>query len=86
MNGTLMTVIGLFIMLSAFAGGWVSDRFGKRRVVALSGLVSAIGACMVLGAIWVPKMATGRSAPTWRRLRRPDVTWESPTWPGRGRG
>jgi len=57
MNGTLMTVIGLFIMLSAFAGGWVSDRFGKRRVVALSGLVSAVGACMVLGAIWVPNMA-----------------------------
>lgn len=56
-NGTLMTIIGLFIMISAFAGGWVSDRFGKRRVVALSGLVSAVGACMVLGAIWVPKMA-----------------------------
>jgi hypothetical protein len=56
MNGTLMTVIGLFIMLSAFAGGWVSDRFGKRRMVALSGLVSAVGACMVLGAIWVTKM------------------------------
>ena len=56
-NGTLMTIIGLFIMISAFAGGWLSDRFGKRRVVALSGLMSAIGACMVLGAIWVPKMA-----------------------------
>ncbi len=57
MNGTLMMVIGLFIMLSAFAGGWLSDRFGKRRMVALSGLVSAVGACMILGAIWVPNMA-----------------------------
>jgi len=57
MNGTLVAVIVLFIILFAFAGGWVSDRFGKRRVVALSGPVAAVGACMVLGAIWVPNMA-----------------------------
>ncbi|MBM3153065.1 MAG: MFS transporter [Chloroflexi bacterium] len=57
MNGALMTVIGLFIILSAFAGGWVSDRFGKRRVVVFSGLVSAVGACMVLGSIWIPNLA-----------------------------
>ena len=56
MNGNLMTVIGLFIMLFAFAGGWVSDRFGKRRVVSMSGLVAAIGGCLVLGTIWVPRM------------------------------
>jgi MFS family permease len=56
-NGTLMTVIGLFIMLSAFTGGWISDRFGKRRVVAISGLVSAVGACLVLLTIWMPNMA-----------------------------
>jgi MFS family permease len=57
MNGTLMTVIGLFIMLFAFAGGWISDRFGNRRVVAGSGLVAAIGGGLVLGTIWVPNMA-----------------------------
>lgn len=57
MNGTLMTIIGLLIMVSAFAGGWITDRFGKRRVVAVSGLVSAAGACLVLGTIWVPNMA-----------------------------
>jgi MFS family permease len=55
-NGNLMMVIGVFIMLSAFAGGWVSDRFGKRRVVAISGLVSAVGACLVLLTIWMPNM------------------------------
>ncbi len=56
-NGTLMMIIGVFVMLAAFAGGWLSDRFGKRRVVAVSGLVSAVGAAMILGAIWVPNMA-----------------------------
>lgn len=57
MNGNLMTIIGLLILLSAFAGGWISDRLGKRRVVAFSGLVAAIGGCAALTAIWVPDMA-----------------------------
>lgn len=55
-NGTLMTVIGLFIMLSALAGGWVSDRLGSKRVVAISGWLAAVGGCMVLVTIWVPSM------------------------------
>jgi MFS family permease len=56
MNGNLMTVIGLFILMSAFAGGWVSDRMGCRRVVSLSGLLSAAGGCLLLGTIWVPNL------------------------------
>jgi MFS family permease len=56
-NGTLMTVIGLLIIVSALGGGWVSDRFGKRRTSFLSGLVAALGACLILSTIWVPQMA-----------------------------
>lgn len=56
LNGNLMTVIGLFILVSALAGGWISDRLGKRRVVAFSGLVAAVGGLVALGAIWVPKI------------------------------
>jgi len=56
MNGNLMTVIGLFILLSALAGGWIADRFGKRRVVALSGLLAAVGGGAVLTTIWLPRM------------------------------
>ncbi len=57
LNGNLMTIIGLLILVSALAGGWISDRLGKRRVVTFSGLVAAIGGVVALGAIWVPEMA-----------------------------
>jgi MFS family permease len=56
MNGNLMTIIGLFIILSALAGGWVSDRLGPKRVAAASGVVSALGAILLLGSIWVPNL------------------------------
>jgi MFS family permease len=56
MNGILMTVIGVFVMASAFAGGWVADRFGSRRVVGFSGLFTGVGACLILGTIWMPNL------------------------------
>jgi MFS family permease len=56
-NGTLMTVIGLFIILFALIGGWISDRIGKRRTVTIGGLVAAVGGCLVLGTIWIPSIA-----------------------------
>jgi MFS family permease len=55
-NGNLMTVIGLFIILSALVGGWISDRLGPRRVSVISGLVAAVGGALVLVTIWVPSM------------------------------
>ena len=56
MNGNLMTVIGLFVILSALPGGWVSDRLGPKRVAGASGLISALGSIILLAAIWVPDM------------------------------
>ncbi len=55
-NGTLMTIIGLFIIVSALAGGWVADRFGNRPTSFWSGIIAALGACLVLATIWVPQM------------------------------
>lgn len=55
-NGTLMTVIGLFIIASALGGGWVADRFGKRSTSVWSGWIAALGACLVLSTIWIPQM------------------------------
>lgn len=55
-NGNLMTIIGLLIIISALGGGWLSDRFGKRRASFWSGLIAALGACLVLSTIWLPQM------------------------------
>jgi MFS family permease len=56
MNGNLMTIIGLFIILSALAGGWIADRLGGKRVSAISGVVAAVGGVLILATIWVPNM------------------------------
>ncbi len=57
MNGMLMTVIGVFVAVSAFGGGWISDRLGSRRVVGFAGLLAGAGACLILGTVWMPSLA-----------------------------
>ncbi len=57
LNGALITVIGLFILVSALAGGWAADRFGQRRVVLISGWLATIGAMLALSTIWSPNLA-----------------------------
>ena len=56
MNGNLMTIIGLFIMLAAFAGGWATDRIGSKRAVGLGGILSTVGGIFLVGTIWVPHL------------------------------
>lgn len=52
--GRLITVLGVFILLSAFAAGWLADRFSHKRLVAVSGVVAALGGIVLMGTIWVP--------------------------------
>ena len=52
--GTLIMVIGIFTLLSALPGGWLSDRFGRKRLVGISGIIGAAGAAVLLGAVLVP--------------------------------
>ncbi len=49
----LMTVIGIFILLSALPSGWLGDRFGHRLLVGVAGLLAALG---VLVALLSPSM------------------------------
>lgn len=56
-SGLLTAVIGVFILLSALAGGWISDRVGRRRLVAISGIVAAMGNLLLLLTIWIPHLA-----------------------------
>jgi MFS family permease len=56
MTGSLTTIIGIFIVLTALASGWISDRIGRTRLVALSGIVAAMGNVLLLITIWVPNL------------------------------
>ncbi len=46
--GTLMMVVGVFILLSALPSGWLADRFGRKRLVAISGGVAALGTLVIV--------------------------------------
>ncbi len=57
MTGGLTSIIGIFIVLTALASGWISDRIGRTRLVAVSGIVAALGNVLLLVTIWVPNLA-----------------------------
>jgi MFS family permease len=44
----LMLFVGVFIMVFALVSGWLSDRFSHKRVVALAGIVAALGTLIAL--------------------------------------
>lgn len=56
MTGNLIMIVGIFTILSALPGGWLADRFGKKRLVGLSGLMATVGGVLLLALIWVPNM------------------------------
>jgi MFS family permease len=56
MAGQLIAAVGLATLLTALPGGWLSDRFGHRRMVALSGGLGLSGTLVILGMIWAPSL------------------------------
>jgi len=44
----LMMVVGILILLCALPSGWIADRIGRRRLVAFSGIMAALGTCVLL--------------------------------------
>jgi MFS family permease len=40
--------VGVFIMLTALPSGWLADRVGKKPLIAISGLLGAVGTFVVL--------------------------------------
>ena len=56
MTGTLLTVVGVFTLLSALPSGWLSDRIGQQQLVALSGWLAVAGTTIILFNIWVPNL------------------------------
>jgi MFS family permease len=56
MTGNLIMIVGIFTLLSAIPSGWLSDKFGHKRLVALSGIFAAVGGFLLLATIWLPNM------------------------------
>jgi MFS family permease len=44
----LIMFVGVMILLTALPSGWLADRFGARRLVAISGVVAALGTLIAL--------------------------------------
>jgi hypothetical protein len=56
LTGSLTAVIGVFIIATALASGWLADRVGRKRLVGISGLMAAAGGALLLSTIWVPSL------------------------------
>lgn len=55
-TSSLIMVVGIFTLISALPGGWLSDRFGHKKLVSISGVIAAVGTFILLGTIWLPNM------------------------------
>jgi MFS family permease len=48
MTTVLLAVVAVFLVATALGGGYLADRFGRKRLVALSGLIAAAGTLLLL--------------------------------------
>lgn len=44
----MMMFVGIFVLISALPSGWLSDKFGRKQMVALSGVIAAVGTLVLL--------------------------------------
>jgi MFS family permease len=44
----LMLVVGFFVLIAALPSGWLADRFGHKKLVAISGMMATIGTIIAL--------------------------------------
>ena len=54
-----MMAVGIFILLSALPSGWLADRFGHKRLIAISGMVAALGTLILLLSPGLPPIYVG---------------------------
>lgn len=54
MTTILLGAVALFLLPSAIGGGYLADRIGRKRLVALSGLVAAAGTLLLLFSTNIP--------------------------------
>jgi MFS family permease len=56
MTGNLMLAVGIFTLITALPSGWLSDRYGQRLLVGVSGVMAALGTSLLLTNIWMPNL------------------------------
>ena len=57
----MIVFVGVFILFSAFPSGWLSDRFGRKPVIAASAIIAATGTAVVLSSQQLPVTYFGGS-------------------------
>jgi MFS family permease len=55
----LILFVGLFILLSTLPAGWLTDRIGEKRMVAIAGLVAVVGTIIALSIPSLPAIYVG---------------------------
>ena len=55
-TANLFLVVGLCTLVTALPSGWLSDHFGSRRLLEVSGVLAGLGAFLLLGTIWLPNL------------------------------
>ena len=55
----LLLCVGAFIILSSLPAGWLTDRFGEKRIVAIAGLVAVAGTIIALSIPSLPVIYVG---------------------------
>ena len=55
----LLLALAVFLIPAAVGGGFLADRLGRKRLVALSGLVAATGTFLLIAAPGLPLVVVG---------------------------
>ncbi|HEX9091442.1 MAG TPA: MFS transporter [Anaerolineales bacterium] len=55
----LILIVGVFILLSTLPAGWLTDRFGEKRMVAIAGLIAVVGTLIALTIPSLPVIYVG---------------------------
>lgn len=55
----LILIVGVFILFSTLPAGWLTDRFGEKRMVMIAGLVAVLGIIVALSVPSLPVIYVG---------------------------
>ncbi len=50
----LLAAIGVFLVIASLVGGYISDRVGRKRMIAIAGVIAGIGGIVILFARTMP--------------------------------